>query len=140
MHTAGMDKSTFSPLYEAVRAKLRELRRTARLSQRQLAVRLGRERSFVARIELGERRVDLVEFHWICGACGQSEVLAVAELVKSFAKLEGPSRGEAQKSASRVADSAGRRGGAAGSLPDYGGGSQEVRVRRRARRSHARED
>lgn len=87
-----MEKSTFTPLYDAVRAKLVEMRRSAGLTQRQLADKLGRERSFVGRIEVGERRVDLVEFFWICRACGQDPERAGHELLKSFSRLE-PRRG-----------------------------------------------
>ncbi len=65
-----MEKSTFTPLYDLLRARLVEVRKSAGLTRRDLAARLGRERSFVARVEGGERRVDLVEFYWICRACG----------------------------------------------------------------------
>lgn len=67
-----MRKSTFTPEYELLRARLVALRRAAGFTQRGLAERLGREQSFVGRLELGERRVDLLEFYWICAACGQS--------------------------------------------------------------------
>ena len=40
------------------------------LSQRDLAARLGRPRSFVGRIEAGERRVDVIEFIEIALALG----------------------------------------------------------------------
>jgi len=85
-----MRKSTFTPLYESLRAKLVEIRKAAGLTQRDLAERLGRERSFVGRIELGERRLDLVEFHWVCRACGQDSTKVAAELLKEFSKLEPP--------------------------------------------------
>lgn len=49
---------------------LKQMRVEAGLTQRELAKKLGREHSFVARIEQGERRVDLVEFYFICEACG----------------------------------------------------------------------
>lgn len=37
-------------------------REQARLTQRDLAARLKRPRSFIGRIEAGERRIDVVEF------------------------------------------------------------------------------
>jgi transcriptional regulator with XRE-family HTH domain len=83
-----MRKSTFTPLYEAFRAKLVAMRTTSHLSQRELAKRLGRERSFVSRIELGERRLDLVEFYWVCEACGQDPTRTAAEIMRSFGKIE----------------------------------------------------
>ena len=39
-----------------------------RIEQRELAELLEREHSFVWRIEKGERRLDLVEFLWVCQA------------------------------------------------------------------------
>ena len=65
-----MEKSTFTPAYAVLRQMLVAVRRAAGLSQRDLAARLKRERSFVARIEQGERRVDVIELMWICQACG----------------------------------------------------------------------
>ena len=38
---------------------------------RELAQRLDREHSFVWRIETGERRLDVVEFAWVCHALNQ---------------------------------------------------------------------
>jgi transcriptional regulator with XRE-family HTH domain len=58
-----VEKSVFTPLYDLFRMQLIA---TAGLNQRELAKKLGRERSFVVRIELGERRLDVVEFFWVC--------------------------------------------------------------------------
>ena len=89
---AGMRKSVFTPLYDAFRARLVEMRRSAKLTQRDLAAKLGRERSFVSRIELGERRLDVVEFFWVCRACGKKPEKVAPELMKEFGKIEGPPR------------------------------------------------
>ncbi len=43
--------------------RLVELRREAGLTQRELAAKLGREQAMIARIESGERRVDVLEFY-----------------------------------------------------------------------------
>jgi transcriptional regulator with XRE-family HTH domain len=80
-----VEKSTFTWQYDLVREKLIEMRKNAKLSQRALAAKLGRERSFVARIELAERRLDLVEFSWVCKACGVEPAAAGMELLKRFA-------------------------------------------------------
>lgn len=57
-----MSKSIHSPEH----AKLRELliaeRKKAGLTQQEVAERLGRPQSFVAKYEGGERRLDVVEF------------------------------------------------------------------------------
>jgi transcriptional regulator with XRE-family HTH domain len=90
-----MRKSTFSPLYEAVRAELVAMREGAGLTQRELAAKLGREHSFVGRIELGERRLDLVEFFWVCRACGCDPVETADRLMRQFVS-SGSSESHAQ--------------------------------------------
>jgi len=44
----------------------------ARLSQTELAVRLGKSQTFVSKSELGERRIDFLETLDFCLACGLS--------------------------------------------------------------------
>jgi len=83
-----MPKSTFTRGYELFRARLVEMRRAAGMSQRDLAAALGREHSFAGRTELGERRVDVVEFYWICRACGVDPARAAAELMREIATME----------------------------------------------------
>ena len=83
-----MQKSTFSPHYGLFKTKLVTMRKAAGLTQRQLAKRLKREHSFVSRIELGERRLDVVEFYWVCRACDQDPKSIYDELLKEFAKLD----------------------------------------------------
>lgn len=83
-----MEKSTFTPLGVLLRERVAEIRSEAGLTQRDLADRLGREQSFVARIEIGERRVDVVEFFWICRACGVDPGQLATELMGEFAELE----------------------------------------------------
>ena len=65
------------------------MRKEAGLTQHQLASKLRREQSFVARIELGERRLDLVEFFWVARACRVSPDKAASELMRFFAKSAG---------------------------------------------------
>ena len=45
-------------------------------------------KTFVSRIELGERRLDVVEFYWVCRACDQDPKSIYDELLKEFAKLD----------------------------------------------------
>lgn len=51
-----------SPEHRALCKTLVESREKAGLTQRDLAERLGRPHSYVAKIEGGERRVDVIEF------------------------------------------------------------------------------
>jgi hypothetical protein len=86
---AGMKKSTFSPEYEFVLKKLVEMRKAAGLTNRQLAEKLNRENSFVWRIEHGERRLDVVEFFWVCEALGQDAKEIYGKLADEFRKISG---------------------------------------------------
>lgn len=83
-----MTKSTHEPAYEQIKAKLVNLRKEAGLTTRSLAHRLGREHSFVTRVEQGERRLDLLEFMWFCQACGASPEKVAAELMRQMGALE----------------------------------------------------
>lgn len=78
-----MLKSPFSREAAALRSLLVEMRRGAGLTQRALASKLGREHSFVARVEQGERRLDVVEFLWVCRACGADPVMLIECLVRA---------------------------------------------------------
>jgi transcriptional regulator with XRE-family HTH domain len=80
-----MQKSIQTPEYGCVLKLLARLRQQSGLTQRDLAKRLKRERSFVWRIEKGERRLDVVEFYWVCCALGiRSPQSAYAALCSSF--------------------------------------------------------
>jgi DNA-binding transcriptional regulator YiaG len=56
-----MEKSTHTTEYAALRAELLAARKSADLSQRDLATILKVPHSWVAKVESGERRIDLVE-------------------------------------------------------------------------------
>ena len=54
-------KSVHSQAYKALREQLVAARRNADMTQEELAKRLKRPQSFVAKYEGGERRLDIVE-------------------------------------------------------------------------------
>lgn len=83
-----MEKSISSELYRQVIAALVGLRKEAGLTQRALASRLRREPSFVAKMELGERRIDILEFYWICKACRQAPSKTILRLIKTIESLD----------------------------------------------------
>jgi transcriptional regulator with XRE-family HTH domain len=60
----------FSPRYVAIRQQLKLMRKAAKLTQIELAVRLGEDQSYVSKIERGERYVDVLFFVDWCLACG----------------------------------------------------------------------
>ena len=55
-------KGFHDPRYRALIGLLIEARKGAKLSQEGLAERLGRHQQFVSRYEIGDRRLDVVEF------------------------------------------------------------------------------
>lgn len=64
-----------------VRQKLIDMRKSAGMTQRELADKMGREQSFIWRLESGERRLDLIEFHWICNELGQDAAAIYREIL-----------------------------------------------------------
>jgi hypothetical protein len=64
----GMPRSIHSPEYQRLRALLVEARTAAGLTQHQLSELIDRPQSYVAKYEIGERRLDVVELVEICRA------------------------------------------------------------------------
>jgi transcriptional regulator with XRE-family HTH domain len=85
-----MEKSTHTPEYAALREELLSARSKAALSQRQLADRLAVSHSWVAKVESGERRVDLIEFCWIMLACDGDPHAAFKRLLAKVDKKNHP--------------------------------------------------
>lgn len=63
-----MPKSVFTDAYASFLAVLIAARKDARVSQIELAARLGKTQSFVSQIERGVRRVDVIEFYALAKA------------------------------------------------------------------------
>lgn len=85
-----MDKSVARTHYAMFCERVRTLRERAKMTQRDLAAALGREHAMVARIELGERRVDLVEAYCLFKALGVDPAREAAALMKEFAHAAKP--------------------------------------------------
>jgi transcriptional regulator with XRE-family HTH domain len=65
-----MRKSVHTKAQQAFCRVLTEARKKAGLTQTELAERLDRPQSFVAKIEAGERRVDVIELLALASALG----------------------------------------------------------------------
>ena len=83
-----MTESIHSPEYRHVLSKLIEMRSEACMTQRDLAKMLNRENSFVWRIETGKRRLDVVEFYWVCKALGKNAADVYREIIEAFAAMK----------------------------------------------------
>jgi transcriptional regulator with XRE-family HTH domain len=88
-----VEKSIHSPEYDRLVAVLRELREEAGLHQAELAERLEATQTWVSKYENGERRLDLVQLHWVCQALGVS----VGELVRRWERLQSQAATEVKK-------------------------------------------
>lgn len=75
-----MSKTLRSPAHLELLTLLREARESADLTQTQLAQIIGRPQSFVAKIEGGERRMDVVEFIMVMKALGVDPTEAVRKI------------------------------------------------------------
>lgn len=82
-----MRKSIYTGRSEILRDMLRQMRERAGLTQRELCRRLNKEHSFVSKYELGDRRLDIVEFYAICKACGVNPTDQAAKVIKAFGRL-----------------------------------------------------
>ena len=77
-------KSLRSPDHVRLIDLLVAAREKAGLTQQQLADRLGRPQSFVAKYEGGERRIDVVEFIAISRALELDPARAVREIAAAY--------------------------------------------------------
>lgn len=73
-----------SPPYLAAVTLLVEARKAHGLTQRDLASRVGKPPSFIAKIEVGERRVDVIEFIAIARAIGGVEEALLRDLLATL--------------------------------------------------------
>lgn len=65
-----MTRSIHTDEMVALRNWLKNQRKAQKITMRTLAERMGRQHSFVQRVEEGDRRLDLVEYVWYCSALG----------------------------------------------------------------------
>ena len=76
-----MPKSVFTDAYRELLALLIETRKSAGITQVELAERLGRPQPFVSYLERGERRIDVIEFCAIAKALGADPLSLFASLL-----------------------------------------------------------
>jgi transcriptional regulator with XRE-family HTH domain len=77
-----MSRTLRSPRHEALRAFLVEKRKRAGLTQTEVAKTLGRHQSFVATVERGQRRIDVVELLAFAEAIGFDPQAAIRKIMK----------------------------------------------------------
>ena len=77
-----MSLTIHSARHEALRALLVRERKAAGMTQATVAKKLGRYQSFVATVESGQRRIDVVEFLDLARAIGFSPETAIGKLAR----------------------------------------------------------
>lgn len=82
-----MPKSIHTRQYSAFTQRLVQLRTHAGVTQTQLATKLGIPQSRVSKIEIGERRIDVIELHAWCHALNTSFEKFVASLESLLKKF-----------------------------------------------------
>lgn len=77
-------KSLHSSESDALRLHLQTLRKEAGMTQRDLAESMGVEHSLIAKVELGERRLDVIEYFWLIDSLGLEPEKCFSKLVEAF--------------------------------------------------------
>ena len=104
-----MSKSIHRTEYAPILAGLVALRHDAGLTQLELAARLNRNQAWVSGVELGDRRMDLLQAYDWCSGCGVSlaqfakwvEKTVAAERAKPGANRKVPPRKKAKRRTGR---------------------------------------
>jgi transcriptional regulator with XRE-family HTH domain len=78
-----------SPQQKQLRTLLRELRRRHQLTQDEVAKRLAKPQSFVAKYERGERRLSAIEFIHVARALGVEPVALLRQVIDIVDRGEG---------------------------------------------------
>ncbi|KGJ11375.1 XRE family transcriptional regulator [Paracoccus versutus] len=78
-----MARSLRTPGHRALMLVLIETRKEAGITQQELADRLNRPQSYVAKVETGERRLDVVEFIEWAEGIGASPALLMDRVAKA---------------------------------------------------------
>lgn len=79
-----MPKSVFSDAHKIVVETLVSARKEAGLRQVELAQRIGKDQTYISRIEQGQRRVDVLEFYALARAMGCDPVALYETLVRQL--------------------------------------------------------
>ncbi len=80
-----MSKSLRSPLQLQLQDALAQLRKSKNLTQADVALKLGRPQSFVAKYEGGERRLDVVQLVAVAYALETDPSKLLADLIEASA-------------------------------------------------------
>jgi len=83
-----MEKSIHSADYAVFLRVFRHARRSAGLTQAQLAKQIGENQTFVSKCERGERRIDVMELRAFCDAFGLTLKQFVSKLEREMNSVQ----------------------------------------------------
>lgn len=81
LYGIGTMASVYSDEYQRVINSLKKARKEKGITQAQLAEALGKPQSFIAKVESGERRLDVVEFVHLARLVGVNISLILNEII-----------------------------------------------------------
>ena len=84
-----MTKSLHTDAYQTLTKLLRQVRQRSGLTQQEVADRLNTHQSYVAKVEKGERRIDVVEFVLLVRAIGASSPALLKKIEAAVVEDEG---------------------------------------------------
>ena len=73
-------KSTYSETYQLLIDQLIRARKNCGVTQTDLAIKLGKPQSYISKIEIRERRLDVVEFLELAEAIGEDPIRMISEI------------------------------------------------------------
>ncbi len=83
-------KSTHTEQYRSLLALMRSSRQERGITQQELARRLGKPQSYVSKAEMGERRLDVVEFLQFMRAIEGEPMAVLRQLERQYRVLRKP--------------------------------------------------
>ena len=104
-----MGKSVHTPEYDSLVNALRAARLAAGLSQMALCSRLALTHTWVAKVEGGERRIDVVELHRFCAACGADFLGLMSQLAADWRNMRPAGASQRRLTPSRKPKPSGKR-------------------------------
>ena len=84
-----MTRSIQTETYLRLRSAIKQARRDAGLTQQQLADVLDRPQSYIAKVEGGERRLDVVELIELCDGLAVDPAVLFGQILLSDSSLTG---------------------------------------------------
>ncbi len=79
-----MPQSVFTPAYAVLLKTLIATRKRAGLTQAEVGKRINKDQRFISQVELGVRRLDLIEFYVLAGGLGVDPVALFSDIAAAL--------------------------------------------------------